>query len=132
MKKVVEDFRKKKRFVNDLNNTIIALIPKRRVEKALKIIGPFLFVTRYTKLLQKTLAIKYKRVLDKIKSEEQNSFVPRRKNIGNIIIAHEVVHMINKERIRGMLVKIEISKAYDHVNWHFLLVVLEKIGFCSD
>ena len=28
-----------------------------------------------------------------------------------------------------MLCKLDIEKAYDHVNWKFLMVVLKKMGF---
>ena len=34
-----------------------------------------------------------------------------------------------KSNTLGMLCKLDIEKAYDHVSWDFLLTVLNKMGF---
>ena len=49
----------------------------------------------------------------------------------NILISHELTHVINKHR-RGNVhlaaLKIDMNKAYDRVNWVFLLKVLKAYG----
>ncbi|OMO52105.1 reverse transcriptase [Corchorus capsularis] len=52
----------------------------------------------------------------------------------NIIISHEAFHALNNRRTgrRGfMALKLDLSKAYDRVNWSFLKLLLDKMGFCE-
>ena len=54
--------------------------------------------------------------------------------IDNIIIAHKVFELLEKKRGRktsfGAL-KIDMSKAYDRVDWTFLKAVLMSMNFSS-
>lgn len=52
----------------------------------------------------------------------------------NILIAHETFHyLICKKRGRKyeLVVKVDMSKAYDRLEWDFIEVVLLKFGFCN-
>ena len=46
-----------------------------------------------------------------------------------IIIANEALDSRLKSSRGGVLCKLDIKKAYGHVNWEFLLVVFKKMGF---
>ncbi|GAU45967.1 hypothetical protein TSUD_194140 [Trifolium subterraneum] len=63
--------------------------------------------------------------LDKCVSEEQSAFIEGRSILENALIAIEVIHAL-KRRTRGMkgelALKIDISKAYDKVDWGFMRV----------
>ncbi|RVW51255.1 hypothetical protein CK203_075421 [Vitis vinifera] len=45
------------------------------------------------------------------------------------LIANEVIDSWKKEGKKGLICKLDIEKAYDSVNWHFLMRVMEKMGF---
>ena len=43
-----------------------------------------------------------------------------------VLVATEAVEDYRKRKKRGVIFKVDFEKAYDHVNWDFLNLVLEK------
>jgi hypothetical protein len=71
-------------------------------------------------------------ILDEIISPGQSAFVPTRRITDNALIAFECVHSIKyKAGNRGEFCayKLDLSKAFDHVDWGFLKSAMEKLGF---
>ncbi|WZZ52971.1 hypothetical protein YC2023_053078 [Brassica napus] len=84
------------------------------------------------KIISKILCNRLKTVLPAIISETQGAFVSGRLISDNIIIAHEMIHGLrtDKKVAEGwMAIKTDMSKAYDRVEWNFLEIFLEKMGF---
>ena len=50
----------------------------------------------------------------------------------HFFIANEVVDSRLKNNQGGVMCKLDIEKAYDHVYWKFLLAVLKKMGLGRD
>ena len=46
-----------------------------------------------------------------------------------VLIANETIDLMLKSNNFGVLCKLDIEKAYDHVNWDFFFAVLNKTGF---
>ena len=45
------------------------------------------------------------------------------------LIANEVIDSMVKGKERGVLCKLDIEKAYDQINWKFLISDLKEMGF---
>ena len=52
-----------------------------------------------------------------------------RQILDSILIASECIGSRLKTGIPGMLCKLDVEKAYDHVNWDFLMYMLQCCGF---
>lgn len=86
------------------------------------------------RIVTKVIANRIKYFLPDIIGEEQSAFLKGRLISDNIFLAHEVMHTLKKKRkgLNGFLaVKIDMSKAYDRVNWKFLEMFMRKIGMDS-
>ena len=73
-----------------------------------------------------------KPLMNSIITPYQNSFIKGRNISDNILISHEIIYTLRREKGRktsfGVL-KIDMSKAYDRVNWTFLKAVLTVMEF---
>ena len=49
-----------------------------------------------------------------------------------IIMVQEAMHSLKCTRIPGMLIKLDIAKAYDKLSWEYLKEMLKAFGFCRD
>ena len=72
-----------------------------------------------------------KRVVGKVVSEAQNVFVECRQILDAALVANEAVDSILRRKECELLCKMDIEKAYDHIDWDFLLNVMTKMGFGS-
>ena len=83
-------------------------------------------------LISKALAERLKNVLPETISPNHNAYMKNRCiSEGGRLISDllEMSEVLNKE---SFLVKTDIEKAFDSVNHHFLIAILEKIGFGTE
>lgn len=110
-------------FPEALNDTIITLIPKCQNPTTMKDLLPISLCNFLYRIISKVLANRLKKVLPDIISDSQLVFVSGRSITDNFIAAFEVIHCM-KRKSRGnkndVALKLDISKAYDRVDWGFL------------
>ncbi|KAL5572344.1 hypothetical protein UlMin_021941 [Ulmus minor] len=59
----------------------------------------------------------------------QGAFVHNKQILDVVLVATKAVEDYRKRKKRGVIFKVDFEKVYDHVNWDFLDLVLEKKGF---
>ncbi|GAA0155012.1 hypothetical protein LIER_12839 [Lithospermum erythrorhizon] len=122
------------RFLKKFNFTFITLIPK--VEKPITMsqFRPIALCNTTAKVIDKVLAMRLKKFLPNVISDSQSAFVPNRLITDNILLAYEEHHLI-KQRKHGnqglMYIKLDMLKAYDHIEWPFLRAILYQLGFSN-
>jgi hypothetical protein len=117
---------------NNWNDTIVVLIPKTQNLEKLKDLRPISLCNVVYKIASKVLTNRLKRILPDIISQNQSTFVPGRLITDNILIAYELTHFLQNKRWGTdgyAAVKLDMSKAYDRVEWLFVQKMMEKLGF---
>eukprot|EP00253_Pinus_taeda_P023364 PITA_23364 len=127
---VVEDSRNSGTILKSLNSTFLALIPKDEEAKTPDKFRPIALCNVIYKIISKVIASRLKTILPGIISEEQSGYVEGRAILDNILLAQEMIHSLHSRKEAGMLMQLDLSKAYDKVSWKYLEVVLRAFGFC--
>lgn len=87
------------------------------------------------RILAKVLANRFKQVLQHTISLEQSAFLPNQLIIDNAMIAFEILHYMCNRRCKKkgwQVVKLDMSKAFDRVEWPYLEQVMSKLGFVEE
>ena len=70
-------------------------------------------------------------ILPQLISPSQSAFVPGRLITDNVLVAYETLHAVNNKRSGkkdSLALKLDVSKAYDRVEWDFLKSIMSKMG----
>ena len=126
--KAIEHSRLEGRVIGTLNATFITLIPKCDKPTTLAEYIPISSCNVIYKTISKLATIRLKVVLDKAISKHQFGFLHNRQIIEPVGIVQEALHTIKVEKKKVMVLKLDLVKDFDKVNWSFLRLVLLEIG----
>jgi len=109
---------------------VINLIPKANKDPVyLKNWRPITLLNQDYKYLAKCLAHRCKDILPNIISPDQTGFVPGRLIGTNILRIFNLMNHCSVEKINAMLVCIDFEKAFDSIEWDFMLGALKFFNF---
>lgn len=115
-----------------MNHAVVRLIPKTKVPQNMTELRPIALCNVLVRILSKVLVNRLKPCLGSVISEVQSAFVEGRLLTDNAMIAFEVNHYMRRrtQGNRGLAgLKIDISKAYDRLEWGFIKNMMIRFGF---
>jgi hypothetical protein len=67
--------------------------------------------------------------MDKMVNTSQSAFIKSRCIQDNFLMVNQTVKMLQRKNISSLFLKLDIKKAFDSVNWAFLMEILDDLGF---
>ncbi|XP_021755418.1 uncharacterized protein LOC110720672 [Chenopodium quinoa] len=117
-----------------INNTNIALIPKVKDPKTMSEFRLISLCNVLHKIVLEAIVLRLKSILPGIVTENQSAFVPGCLIMDNALVTLELFHTM-KNRSKGrkgtIALKLDMSKAYDRVEWGFLRKLLLTMGLMN-
>jgi hypothetical protein len=113
-----------------INDTHIALIPKKLVPLVPADYRPISLCNVIYKLIAKSLANRLKPHLPDYVHPSQQAFIEGRRISNNIIIAQEITHSfaLGSFKDQAFMLKIDLAKAFDRLEWKFIVAALSRKG----
>ncbi len=109
---------------------VITLCPKKYKDRLfLKNWRPISLLNTDYKIIAKILASRMKKVLHLIIDEDQTGYIEGRFIGQNIRTIEDVIFYCDNENTPGIILTVDYEKAFDSLNWNFMIKSLEMFNF---
>nr|XP_009786618.1 PREDICTED: uncharacterized protein LOC104234707 [Nicotiana sylvestris] len=114
-----------------VTHTNLVLIPKKKEVTTFSDLRPISLSNFSNKVISRVVHERLVKFLPSLISEEHAGFVKGRNLVENILLTQEIVTDIRLRTKAGpnVILKLDMTKAYDRISWLFLTKVLRKMGF---
>eukprot|EP00253_Pinus_taeda_P006554 PITA_06554 len=127
--RIIEHCRRHGRISSANKSTFIALISKANHPTTFDDFRPISLCNCLYKIIAKIIANRLKPILSRHISPEQFAFLSHRQIHEAIATAQELLHSIHIKKQKGLILKVDLSKAFDRANWLYLRLLLTHLGF---
>jgi len=128
---LIEESRINQKVWPALNSTFFTLIPKNDKSEDAKGFRPIALCNVIYKIISSLMEKRLKPLLESLMSPEQTGFVEGRQILDGLVVTQEVIHSMKAKKQKGMMIKLDLSKAYDRINWQYLEEILGSFGFSN-
>ncbi|KAI9195736.1 hypothetical protein LWI28_017625 [Acer negundo] len=126
----IQEFFRSGHLLKELNATIISLVPKVPNPSMMKDFRPISYCNTLYKIIAKIIANRIKPCLPDIISPSQSVFVAGRSIGDNILLPQELMRNYHTDiGCPRLALKVDLMKAFDMVDWGFLLETLAAFHF---
>jgi endonuclease/exonuclease/phosphatase family metal-dependent hydrolase len=112
-----------------LNGALLTLLSKKEAVVLPGEFKPISLIHSFVKLVSKVLAFWLSTHIDALVSNAQSAFIKRRCIQDNFLYVRNLARAYHWKRLPALLLKLDISKAFDSVSWEYLLELLQYHGF---
>ncbi|XP_074271245.1 uncharacterized protein LOC141595173 [Silene latifolia] len=128
--KAVHSFFSTGRMSKQANSTLLALIPKKKVSSTVMDFRPISCCTTFYKTVSKIISTRLSTVLPLLVGPEQAAFVKGRSIHENIMLSQSLVKGYGRKYLTPRcLIKVDIRKAFDSLQWSFIENMLTALKF---
>lgn len=117
------------RILHLLNSAYMVLLPKKEEPIGIGDHRPISLVHSIAKLITKVMANRLAPKFATMIAPNQSAFVRGRRIHDNFLLVHHMTRYLHSQRKPTLLIKLDITKAFDSISWAFLLDVLRHLGF---
>jgi mannosylglycoprotein endo-beta-mannosidase len=114
---------------NLLNSANIILLPKKLDGLRITNYMPISLIHSIIKIFSKLLANRLALLLDSMVSKCQSAFIKRRSIHNSFLYVQNTVRRLHKMKRPTLFMKLDIQKAFDTINWCYMLEMLQVMGF---
>ncbi|XP_074303248.1 uncharacterized protein LOC141637696 [Silene latifolia] len=128
----VHSFFRSGHMAKQANSTLISLIPKKAIATSVLDYRLISCCTVFYKTVSKILSNRIQPILPYLIREEQAAFVKGRNIFENIMLSQSLIKGYARKILsQRCLIKVDIKKAFDSIQWEFLSQMLSSLGFPS-
>ena len=114
---------------DSMRRAVVALLFKKGDRELLKNYRPISLMNYDYKILAFCLAVRMQKVMSNIISGDQTAYIKGRYIGNNARFLQDIIDYTENNKIPGFLISLDFEKAFDTLDWNFMLKCLQKFNF---